>query len=294
MYFRYNTMTSTYYDGAHELGAENNSFTPVKDVSEDFEKNRAQEYSLPDEHLSYSELKDRIREECRKNLPAKERILLMAKKLEGDITLKDTICDQICTDLGDVTSDRWIQKCLPSEYKQQKRRRVSEQSNSNLANSAANDDKNVPEQKAMTVDTEGYEEAFEDVKRKDVEPASEIVKTLQKKVEDLTHERDDLKGKTQPEMFREIQERFYDEPGLIKGDKLRKVHEQAGKNLVFLLERYNSVLQDAVERGQPVPVGLYIIARPEMVFVPVRFTVDFDKRQLIISLWEKKLQSPNQ
>ena len=28
-----------------------------------------------------------------------------------------------------------------------------------------NDDKNVPEQKAMTVDTEGYEEAFEDVNR---------------------------------------------------------------------------------------------------------------------------------
>jgi hypothetical protein len=211
MYIRYNTMTSTYYDGAHELGAENNSFTPVKDVSEDFEKNRAQEYSLPDEHLSYSELKDRIREECRKNLPAKERILLMAKKLEGDITLKDTICDQICTDLGDVTSDRWIQKCLPSEYKQQKRRRVSEQSNSNLAKSAANVQENVPEQKAMTVDTEGYEQPFDEIKRPDDKPASEVVKSLQKKLADITQERDSLsnenkviKEKTQPEMFREI------------------------------------------------------------------------------------------
>jgi hypothetical protein len=67
------------------------------------------------------------------------------------------------------------------------------------------------------------------------------------------------------------------------------VHEQPGKNLVFLLERYNSVLQDGVDAGQPVPVGLYIIARPEMVFVPVRFTVDFDKKKLDISLWEKKL-----
>jgi len=37
------------------------------------------------------------------------------------------------------------------------------------------------------------------------------------------------------------------------------------------------------------PVGLFIIAKPEMVFVPVRFTVDFDKRKLNISLWEKKL-----
>jgi hypothetical protein len=262
---------------------------------------QSQKYSVPDEYLCYSELKDRIREECAKALPKKERVLLMAQKLEEDLMLKDTICDQICTDLKDVTSEPYIRKCLPDVYKQQKKRRVTEESTSDLrASRSANDDKNVPEQTAITVDNQGYEKPF-DSKRKDVEPASEIVKSLQKKVEDITSERDDLsktvevlKEKTQPEMFREIQERFYDEPGLIKGDKLRKVHEQAGKNLVFLLERYNSVLQDAVERGQPVPVGLYIIARPEMVFVPVRFTVDFDKKKLDISLWEKKLQSPNQ
>jgi hypothetical protein len=270
---------------------------------------------IPDEYLSYSELKDRIREECARALPKKERVLLMAQKLEEDLTLKETICDHICTDLKDVTAETWIRRCLPDEYKQHRRKSVTKESTDELRHSAVNDDKNVPEQTVMTVDTEGYEEPF-DTKRKDVEPASEIVKTLQK-IEDVTQERDSLsnenkiikdenkiikdenkiikdenkiiKEKTQPEMFREIQERFYDEPGLIKGDKLRKVHEQAGKNLVFLLERYNSVLQDAVERGQPVPVGLYIIARPEMVFVPVRFTVDFDKKKLDISLWEKKL-----
>jgi hypothetical protein len=257
-------------------------------------------YEIPDEYLSYSQLKDRIREECGKNLPAKERIVLMAKKLEEDLMLKDTICDQICTDLKDVTSEPYIRRCLPDEYKQTKKRRVTEESTSDLRNSIANDGKNVPEQDTITVDNQGYEKPF-DSKRKDVEPASEIVKAIQKKLADVTQERDSLsnenkiiKEKTLPEMFHEIQEKFYDEPGLIKGDKLRKVHEQAGKNLVFLLERYNSVLQDAVERGQPVPVGLYIIARPEMVFVPVRFTVDFNKKKLDISLWEKKLQSPNQ
>jgi hypothetical protein len=122
-------------------------------------------YEIPDEHLSYSELKDRIREECRKNLPAKERIVLMAKKLEENLT-PDSICGQICTDLCDVTSERWVRKCLPGEYKQQKKRN---------------------------------------------------------------------KGTEQ------------------------------------------------------VPIGLYIIARPDMVFVPVRFTIDFDKKKLILSLWEKKL-----
>jgi hypothetical protein len=63
----------------------------------------------------------------------------------------------------------------------------------------------------MTVDTEGYEEAFEDVKRKDVEPALEIVKNLQKRLTDVVQERDSLssenkvlKEKTQPEMLKEI------------------------------------------------------------------------------------------
>jgi hypothetical protein len=266
---------------------------------------------IRDEHLCYSELKDRIREECRKNLPEKERIVLMAKKLEEDLTPKDSICRQICTDLCDVTSDRWVRKCLPDEYKQQKRNKGTEQY---AELSSANDGKNVPEQETITVDNQGYERPFDEMKRKDTEPASEVVKALQKKLADVTNERDNLsnenkiikdenkiikdenkiiKEKTLPQMFHEIQEKFYDEPGLIKGDKLQKVHEEAGKNLVFLLERYNSVLQDAVDAGQPVPVGLYIIAKPDMVFVPVRFTIDFDKKKLIISLWEKKLAELN-
>ena len=97
---------------------------------------QSQKYSVPDKHLSYSELKDRIVEECARTLPKKERISLMAKKLEDDLTLKDTICDQICTDLKDVTSESWIQRCLPAEYKQQKKRRVAEQSTSDLANTS--------------------------------------------------------------------------------------------------------------------------------------------------------------
>jgi hypothetical protein len=75
-------------------------------------------YEIPDDHLSYSELKDRIRAECARSLPDNDRILLMAKKLEEDLTLRDTICDQICSDLGDVTSERHIRRCLPDKYKQ--------------------------------------------------------------------------------------------------------------------------------------------------------------------------------
>jgi hypothetical protein len=184
---------------------------------------QSQKYSVPDEHLSYSELKDRIIEECTRTLPKKERIMLMAKKLEDDLTLKDIICDQICTDLRHVTSETHIKDCLPAEYKRQKKRRVVEKSTSDLRHSGANEGKNVIEQTAMTVDSQGYEQPF-DTKRKDVEPASEIVKALQKRIADVIQERDNLsntvevlKEKTQPEMLHEIQDRFYDEPGVIKG-----------------------------------------------------------------------------
>ena len=129
------------------------------------------------------------------------------------------------------------------------------------------------------------------LKSKDEENEKQIAEKNEQ-ISELKKEIEVLKEKTLPQMFHEIQEKFYDEPGLVRGEKLRKVHEEAGKNLVFLIERYNSVLEEAVEKGQPVPVGLYIIAKPDMVFVPVRFTIDFDKRKLNISLWEKKLQIP--
>jgi hypothetical protein len=36
-------------------------------------------------------------------------------------------------------------------------------------------------------------------------------------------------------------------------------------------------------------MGLYIITKPDMKLVPVRVLVDFDKRRIDVSLWEKKL-----
>jgi hypothetical protein len=252
----------------------------------------------PDEKLSYSELKDRIRSECAKNLPAKERILLMAMKLEEDLTLKDTICDQLCTDLKDVTSEQWIRKCLPDEYKHVKKRRVTEESTDDLRNSFANDDKKVPEQKAITVDNAGYEEAFEDVKRPNVEPASEIVKKLQKKLEDVSKERDNLsnvvkviKEKSQPELLKDLHEMFYDKPGLLDAKQLQKISEKSGRDLETIMQRYKIIIKSAIESGEPVPIGTYIITKPDMKLVPVRITIDFEKKDIDISLWEKKLAS---
>jgi hypothetical protein len=119
------------------------------------------------------------------------------------------------------------------------------------------------------------------------------IETLRKEKDSLSSEVKVLKEKTQPELFREIKENFYDEPGMLKQDDLMKVYKEAGKNVVLMLKRYTSIIRDAVKSGQPVPVGLYVITKPDMVLVPVRFTIDFDKKDLELSLWEKKVQPPN-
>jgi hypothetical protein len=148
----------------------------------------------------------------------------------------------------------------------------------------------------MTVDNAGYEEAFEDVNRPNVESASEVVKNLQKKLEDVVKERDNLsnevkviKEKSQPELLKELQDKFYDKPGLLDAKQLQKISEKAGRDLETIIQRYNIIIKSAIESGEPVPLGTYIITKPDMKLVPVRIFVDFDKRDIEISLWEKKL-----
>src|SRR5215216_8187322 len=115
----------------------------------------SQHYEIPDEKLSYSELKDRIREEVAGALPKKERIMLLAKKLEDKGAIKDTICSQICTDFKDLISPDYIKKCLPEEYKQKSkmRRRLC---NTNIAN----DSKNVAEQRTVAIDSRTGQESI--------------------------------------------------------------------------------------------------------------------------------------
>ena len=73
--------------------------------------------------------------------------------------------------------------------------------------------------------------------------------------------------------------------------KLQKIGIEAGKNLMILIERYNSILQEAVERGKPVPFGTYILTKPELKLVPVRIMVDFERKRIWVELWEKRLRS---
>jgi hypothetical protein len=82
---------------------------------------------------------------------------------------------------------------------------------------------------------------------------------------------------------------FYDKPGLLDAKQLQKISEKAGRDLETIVQHYNTIIKSAIESGEPVPLGTYIITKPDMKLVPVRIFVDFDKRDIEISLWEKKL-----
>src|ERR671923_2431441 len=136
----------------------------------------SQHYEIPDEKLSYSELKDGIREEVAGALPKKERIMLLAKKLEQDLAIKDTICSQICTDFKDLISPDYIRKCLPEEYKQKSkmRRRVCN-------TIIANDNKNVAEQRIVTTDASSIGQGT--IPELESDPKEEIIK-LRRRIEE--------------------------------------------------------------------------------------------------------------
>jgi hypothetical protein len=153
---------------------------------------------------------------------------------------------------------------------------------------------------------EDVSEDFSKMNRgQDVITEKERAKLLSKELEEkdversmLIHEIDDLKNqvkvlreKNTPDLLKEIEEKFADQKGVLDSKKLQKISMEAGRNLMVLVERYNSILQEAVERGKPVPVGTYILTKPELKIVPVRIMVDFDRKRVWLELWEKRLQS---
>jgi hypothetical protein len=254
----------------------------------------------------------------------------LAKNVEDRGVPKNKVARQVVKELTtrEVLSPSRIYEGLGIEQKRKHKKRVTEETFSPVEN-ISTEESSTNQQTIQVATRIGQSVTLEDFYgRPDIKPVSEeqkkkemrrqederlrekekenseLIKRLKSDIEELKKQLADktaeasglkrdneaLTEKTQPEMLKEINDRFSDAPGLIKGDQLQKVNETAGKNLVRMLERYNSILNDAVVHGRPIPVGIYVIAKPENVFVPVRFTVDFRLKRIDISLWEKKLQ----
>jgi hypothetical protein len=205
----------------------------------------SQGQEIPDEKLSYSELKDRIRGEVTVALPKKERVMLLAKKLEDDLTIKDTICDQICTDFKDIISESYIKKCLPDEYKQKskQRKKVEEPS----ANSSANDGKNVSEQKTMAVDVDAStgRQTYAEPEPESTKPAE--VKRLQTQLDNTVKELEKAKKKAailqESQNIEDIPQMVDDKIGPVKIQNLSKINDFDRRGYQILASRFSELVR---------------------------------------------------
>jgi hypothetical protein len=242
----------------------------------------SQDYEIPDEKLSYSELKDRIREEITGALPKKERIVLLAKKLEDDLTIKDTICSQICTDLKDLISPDYIRKCLPEEYKQKSKMRRGAR-NTNIAN----DDKNVAEQRTVAIDASTGQGT---VSEPESDPKQEIIK-LRKQLEEKDKQIATLQAS---QNVQDIPQLVDDKIGPIKIQILSIISEY-DRCLQASAHKFGEKIRRRLTEVGHTSIKFYIMTKDRTTniecLVPVVFTVNMMGRTTKMALDESRLSS---
>jgi hypothetical protein len=242
----------------------------------------SQHYEIPDEKLSYSELKDRIRKEVAGALPKKERIMLLAKKLEQDLAIKDTICSQICTVFKDLISPDYIRKCLPEEYKQKSkmRRRAC---NTNIAN----DDKNVAEQRTVVIDASTGQGTVSEIES---EPKEEIIIKLRKQLEEKDKQIATLQAS---QNVQDIPQLVDDKIGPIKVQNLSRISEYDRRGLHVFAHRQGEKIRRRLTGEGHAAIKLYVMAKDGTTnikcVVPVVFTVNMMDRTTEMALHESRL-----
>ena len=242
----------------------------------------SQDYEIPDEKLSYSELKDRIREEITGALPKKERIVLLAKKLEDDLTIKDTICSQICTDLKDLISPDYIRKCLPEEYKQKSKMRRGA-CNTNIAN----DDKNVAEQRTTVAIDASTSQGT--VFEPESDPKQEIIK-LRKQLEEKDKQIATLQAS---QKVKDIPQLVDDKMGPIKVQNLSRIRKYDIRGFQALARRCEETIRRRLTEVGHTSIKFYIMTKDRTTniesLIPIAFTVDMMGRTTETALDESRL-----
>jgi hypothetical protein len=232
----------------------------------------------------------------------------LANKVEARGVPKNKVARQVVKELTarGILSPTRIYEGLGIENKRKYRKKVVEETFPQAENIPTEESSTTTHAVQVVAMSTGHSETLTGMNRgPDVITEKERAKMLSKELEEaysersmLKHEIADLKNqvkvlreKSTPDLLKEIDEKFAnDQKGVLDSKELQKISMEAGKNLIILAERYNSILQEAVERGKPVPFGTYILTKPELKLVPIRIMVDFNNKRIWVELWEKRLQ----
>jgi hypothetical protein len=221
----------------------------------------------------------------------------LANKVEARGVPKNKVARQVVRELTarGVLSPTRIYKGLGIEYKRKYVKRVTEETFPQVENIPTEESSTNTHAVQVVATSTGHSETLTGMNRrlsKQLEEADNERTMLKREIADLKNQVKVLSEKNTPELLKEIEEKFADDQkGVLDSKKMQKISMEAGKNLIILVERYNSILQEAVERGKPVPLGTYILTKPELKIVPIRIMVDFNGKRIWVELWEKRLQS---
>jgi hypothetical protein len=221
----------------------------------------------------------------------------LANKVEARGVPKNKVARQVVKELTarGVLSPTRIYEGLGNENKRKYVKRVTEETFPQVENIPTEESSTNTHAVQVVATSTGHSETLTGMNRrlsKQLEEADNERTMLKREIADLKNQVKVLSEKNTPELLKEIEEKFADDQkGVLDSKKMQKISMEAGKNLIILVERYNSILQEAVERGKPVPLGTYILTKPELKIVPIRIMVDFNGKRIWVELWEKRLQS---
>jgi hypothetical protein len=229
----------------------------------------------------------------------------LAKNVEARGVPKNKVARQVVKELTarGVLSPTRIYEGLGNENKRKYVKRVTEETFPQVENIPTEESSTNTHALQVVATSTGHSETLTGMNRrpyvitktdrsKQLEEADNERSLLRHEIADLKNQVKVLSEKNTPELLKEIEEKFADDQkGVLDSKKMQKISMEAGKNLIILVERYNSILQEAVERGKPVPLGTYILTKPELKIVPIRIMVDFNGKRIWVELWEKRLQS---
>jgi hypothetical protein len=221
----------------------------------------------------------------------------LAKDVEARGVPKNKVARQVVKELTArrVLSPTRIYEGLGIENKRKYVKRVTEETFPQVENIPTEESSTNTHAVQVVATSTGHSETLTGMNRrlsKQLEEADNERTMLKREIADLKNQVKVLSEKNIPELLKEMEEKFADDQkGVLDSKKMQKISMEAGKNLIILVERYNSILQEAVERGKPVPLGTYILTKPELKIVPIRIMVDFNGKRIWVELWEKRLQS---
>jgi hypothetical protein len=221
----------------------------------------------------------------------------LANKVEARGVPKNKVARQVVKELTarGVLSPTRIYEGLGIENKRKYVKKVVEETFPQAENIPTEESSTNTHAVQVVATSTGHSETLTGMNRrlsKQLEEADNERTMLKREIADLKNQVKVLSEKNTPELLKEMEEKFADDQkGVLDSKKMQKISMEAGKNLIILVERYNSILQEAVERGKPVPLGTYILTKPELKIVPIRIMVDFNGKRIWVELWEKRLQS---